>query len=235
MANPSLPVLHRPEPPEEFADILAELRHLSRSRTLGYYIEVGDRLLLRFFGGQATAYLDHNPHKDTSFARFLTTCQEELAVFKLGPQRLRDCIKARIVFDTLPVQAREEMDVGHVLELTRVKDPTLRTRLAKAAVEERWTVLALREAVRVAKLGAWYDTDAEQEGVQPPPAPPPRQLSPARLVTRAERLVPELGELVEAWQGADLRRLSGERKARMVVALDELEARVARLRARLAE
>ena len=71
MANHPLATLQRSEPPEEFADILAELRQLSRSRALGYYIEVGDRLLRRFFGGQATVYLDKDPHKPASFERFL--------------------------------------------------------------------------------------------------------------------------------------------------------------------
>ena len=232
MANHPITTPHRPETPQEFCGILADLRQLSRSRALGYYIEVGDLLLQHFYGGQATAYLDKDPTKAASFGNFATSCRDELAVFGLSADRLRECIRARIVFDTLSVEARERMDLSHVLELTRVKDPTLRSRLAKAAVDERWTVLALREAVRAAKLGAWYDTDAEVEGVQPPP-PAKRGLSPARLVTRAERLVPELEGLVEAWQGADLARLSKARKVRMGVALDELEARVALLRARL--
>ena len=188
MKNPLLPTLHRPEPPGEFAEILADLRQLSRSRALAFYIEVGDRLLQHFYDGETTAYLDRDPHKAASFEGFLTACHDELAMFGLGAQRLRGCIRARIVFDTPPVQAREQMDVSHVLELTRAKDPTLRVQLAKAAVEERWTVRALREAVRATMLGAWYDTDPVQDGVQPPPAPPPRSLSPARLVTRVARL-----------------------------------------------
>ena len=212
----------------EFADVLADLRQLARNHLLVYRVEVGRVLLERFFAGSAAAYTDMDPGKELAFTRFVETCAEELSAFRLGERTLRDCIRTHLVFLTLPPAAREALQFSHVVELTRVADPTLRGQLAVASVAGDWSVVQLKGAIGEAKAGNWYDTDADTPGSQPPP---PRELPPpvpqaGRLVTRAEKWAEEVEIWSSQWSAVDASRLSKAQRQRVIAAVTALRAKL---------
>jgi hypothetical protein len=213
---------------ETFSEILDELRRLSRDHMLFYRLEVGRLLLDRFFDGSAAEYRDHSPHKDSRFTTFATTCADNLRVFGLGERTLRDCILARIVFDTLPAPVRDALGFSHVVELTRVSDPTLRARLAHAIVDQGWTVQALQQAIEAAKNGDWYDTDPATPGTQPPPPPAPtvKLLPPGRLLARAQKWVAETDAWSAQWTAVAPDKLTRAQRTQAVEAVQAAKARL---------
>lgn len=225
--------LQAPADNSEFTNVLDELRSLTRDHLLVYRVEVGRVLLERFFGGNSAAYLDMDSTKEQRFSRFVGACAAELTAFSLGERTLRNCIRTSIVFHTLPPAAREQLAYSQIVELTRIGDPTLRSRLAVASLAGEWTVLELKEAIGEAKAGIWYDNDDATPGTQPPPLPPPAAKAaqqPGRLVTRAEKWLDEIDTWSGLWASVDPAKLSRSQHMRVqatVLALrrrlDELE------------
>lgn len=216
---------------ESYADVLDQLRLLSRDMLLAFRLQVGQLMLERFYGGSAHAYRDKSAHKHVSFAAFLRSCPDELADFGLGGRVIRDCIHARITFDTLPPQVRDQLQFSHVVELARLDDPTARARLAMDTTLKSWSVDQLKEAIGQVKLGNYYDTDASAPGTQPPEPKGEleRKPQPGRLVTQLVKAVQELEIWRAEWAAAEKGHLRGEQRERYREAVAELKAKVAEL------
>lgn len=230
--------LQRPLPPDPaFASVLEELERLGRGHLLAYTLACGQLLLERFWGNDPVAFHSKDPGKALSFQRFVTECGDLLAELGQSAEQLRRSVHAHLVWRGLPAVSRDRLRLTHLLELGRCPEPTQRARLALAATEEGWSRLQLRDAVSAALAGRYYDTDPNTPGIQPPAPlqPAGRRPSAARLVTRSERLLPE----VQAWQAAlaqsNIRRLSGDQRARLAQTLQGLEAQIAAARALLAK
>jgi len=208
--------------------VLAALHHLGRAHLVVHDLAVGHLLLREFFGGDALAYQNQSSTKAGSFRRFAVECQNELQALGYSEDRLQKCIRAHIVFETLPPSVKERLQLSHLLELARCRDATTRARLALAATEADWSVQQLRTAVSQAKEGQW---DASQV---PVPAgshgnvdrPP---LAPGRVVSRGHKLL----AAVEEWKMlvADLEptRLSDKQRQQLRKTLRELQDRLALL------
>lgn len=201
----------------EFAGVLETLRGLTRNHLLFYRLEVGRVLLLSFFGGSASAYLDRNPKKTHRFSAFYAAFEDELSSLGLKEQVLRQCILTYIVVQTLPAEVVEQLEFSKLLALTKVKDPTQRSRLAKAAVDERWPVSKLREAIDLAADGSFYDVDPAQPGVQfPVPAPAqPKKRRVGVVINRAERWAEETSVWAQALVEASPSRLTQTQRQRL--------------------
>ncbi|MFZ4578170.1 MAG: hypothetical protein ACOYOB_07185 [Myxococcota bacterium] len=221
--------LAAPATTESFLEILDDLRRLSRDHLLFYRLEVGRLLLDRFFKGSAANYRDFSNAKAHAFVTFATTCADELQVFGLGERTLRHCILARVVFDTLPPPVRDSLGFSHVVELTRVSDPTMRARLALAIVDQNWTVQALQQAIEAAKSGDWYDTDPATPGTQPPPAPAPtgKLPQPGRMVAQAEKWLTQTDQWSAQWARMDASKLRPLQRKRAVQAVEALQQKLA--------
>ncbi|MBI5610260.1 MAG: hypothetical protein HY902_15390 [Deltaproteobacteria bacterium] len=222
---------------DEFSDLLADLRQLSKGMLLAFRLAVGQRLLDRFFAGQISAYRDRNPEKDAAFARFTQTCRQELADLGLSPSVARQCIVAHVTWQLLPPSVRDQLLLSHVVELGRVGDPTARARLAMDTTLNRWNVEQLKDAIDRDAAGQYYDTDPTTPGTQPPPAKPEaaRLPQPGRLVTQLHKAAADLGEWQTAWRSVDASKLRGGQKVKLAGALQALKAKVAELEAELAE
>ena len=228
--------LAQPSPtPDDYADLLAELRQLSKTMLLAFRLAVGQRLLERFYGGDMAAYRDHSPDKDASFVRFAQSCRQELADLGLSPSVARQCIVAHITWQLLPPGVREQLQLSHVVELGRVGDPTARARLAMDAGLQRWSVSQLKDAIDRTHAGRYWDTDPSAPGTQPPPSPAEAEAGyqPGRLVTRLEKASLELGDWQAAWRTVEGRKLRGAQRARLAAALQALKAKVAEVEAEL--
>ncbi len=222
---------------EAFTDILDTLRHLARDHLLFWRLEVGRLLLDRFYGGDALAYRDRSGRKDASFARFAREHADDLAEFGLSERVVRDCILVHIVAGTLPSATRDSLGYRQLLELTRVPDPTSRVRLAVAAVDQHWTVTQVQDAVGQAKLGNFYDTDAEQPGTQPAPPEPiaRKRLPPGRLAVRAERMVADIDELAVGWRDLAGTKIRGAHQARLRHAVEVAIGKLLKMQGQLAK
>ena len=216
---------------DTFEDILDALEQLSREHLLVYRIGVGRVLLQSIFAGDAGAYASHDPRKEQRFTDFVTKCGAQLRRYGLGVKTARESIVCYIVYETLPAAVRASLFYSQVRELARLRDPTARARLAAAAVQGDWSVIELQDAVSCVKAGLPYDADPETPGIQPPDAPPPRELSAGRLVTRAERWTAELDEWSELWSQADASRLRKPQRERMAATVARAQERLAALAA----
>lgn len=164
------------EIPSKYADTLNKLDKLSRNHLLYFRLQVGELLLSEFFGGDAAAYLSHDPKKPQSFAEFVVTCAEHLADIGLSDSVARQCIVAHLVVKALPPLTVEKLTFTQVIELTKVEDSDTRELLAHAVVKNHWATKELRGAVQAVRAGKWIDGDAKTPGLQPPlpkPSTPP--------------------------------------------------------------
>jgi hypothetical protein len=223
------------DPKAEYADVLQELTLLSRDMLLAFRLQVGKLMLDRFYDGDVHAYRTHWASKESSFAAFLRACPSELADLGLGGQVIRQCVNARITYDTLPPAVRDGLLFSHVVELARLGDPTARARLAMDTTLQKWSVDQLKDAIAQLMLGNYYDTDATQAGTQPPPAKPEEQKAaqPGRLVSRLEKAVEDLDTWAAEWTGADTSKLRGPQRERAKKAMADLKAKVAAVEALL--
>lgn len=219
----------------EYADLLADLQRLSRNLLLAFRLEVGQLLLDRFFAGDGRAYASRNPLKEQSFRAFTQACHDDLALLGLGDQTLANCIRARLTWNTLPPGVREQLRFSHVVELTRVGDPTARARLAQYSLQRGWSVDALKGAIEQHKAGNFYDTDPAPPGTQPPRPKelPHKGVAAGRLITRLEKASAGLQAWHADWQGVDAQKLRGAERKRCAAALAALKAQVATLEAQL--
>ena len=224
--------------PVSFEDILDQLERLAREHLLVYRVRVGGLLLQHFWGGDAAAFSSRAPNKEARFELFFSKYQTDLARYGLSKRQARRSIRASIVVRTLPPAVAERLFLTQVLELSRLADPTQRTRVAIAAIERDWSVQDLRDAVSATQAGlpiAEIGAEIGAETSTTPPDPPQRQIAPGRLVTQAEKLAGEVDQWATRWQGADTSRLRRPQRLRLAAAVTELEAQVARLRGMLAD
>ena len=212
--------------------VLDDLERLAREHLLFFRVQAGRVLLADFFGGDPHAYLDRSPTKAHRFTAFLERHADRLRRCTLSQYTAREAIRCCIVFDTLPVGLRQSLMYSHVLALTRLADPTLRVRLAIAALEGDWNVGQLENAVAAAKAGLPYDVDGTTPGVQPPLALPAPK--PGIVVNRLERWSGGLDELAGQWATVDASRLSRLQRERTLAALQSAQGRIAALVAELA-
>ena len=223
------------DPKVVYAEILQQLTLLSRDMLLAFRLQVGKLMLDRFYDGDVHAYRTHWAAKESSFAAFIRACPSELVDLGLGGQVVRQCINARITYDTLPPQVRDGLLFSHVVELARLDDPTARARLAMDTTLQHWSVDQLKDAIGQLMLGNYYDTDGSQAGTQQPPPRPEEQRTtqPGRLVSRLEKAVEDLDTWAAEWTGADTSRLRGVQRERAKKAMADLKAKVAAVEALL--
>jgi hypothetical protein len=216
------------DPKAAYADLLEQLRLLSRDMLLAFRLQVGKILLDRFFDGNVHDYRNHSGSKDTSFAAFVRTCPTDLTDLGLGGQVARQCINARVTYDMLPASVRDGLLFSHVVELARLGDPTTRARLAMDTTLQKWSVDQLKDAIGQVHQGNYYDTDSATPGTQPPEPKdePEKKAQPGRLVARLERAVEDLDVWQAEWQAADTERLRGPQRERFKKALTALKAKV---------
>ncbi len=217
------------DPKAAYADLLDQLRLLSRDMLLAFRLQVGKILLDRFYDGDIREYRNTFASKDTSFAAFVRTCPSELTDLGLGGQVARQCINARVTYDMLPASVRDGLLFSHVVELARLEDPTTRARLAMDTTQQKWSVEQLKDAIGQLTIGNYYDTDSAAPGTQPPEpkAEPEKKAQPGRLVARLERAVEDLDVWQAEWQAADTGKLRGPQRERFKKALADLKAKVA--------
>ena len=216
-----------------FEDILDALERLAREHLLVYRVEAGRVLLDTLYGGDAQAYANKDPRKELRFTQFVTERAEALRRYGLGERTAREAIACFLTFGALPAPVRESMFYSQVRELARLHDATARAHLAVAAVNGDWTVVQLRDAVSAVKAGLPCDADPLTPGIQPQPALPPPQLSPGRLVTRAERWTADLDRWTEQWSMADGEKLRPPQRRRLLATVAAAQARLAELAAGL--
>ncbi len=221
---------------DDYADILAELGNLSRDLLLTFRLQVGKLMLDRFFAGSAHAYHDKNPGKDSSFVEFARVCQAELNDMGVSAPVARQCILARIAWDGLPPQIREQLRFSHVVALAGVGEPNMRARLAFDAAAQQWKVGELKDAITRAGDGTYYDTDPTTPGTQPPPAKPApdKGFQPGRLVNQLVKAGDDLLTWRQAWATVDASKLRGPQRQRCVQAVAALKAHIELLEAELA-
>lgn len=222
--------------PLAYDDILTQLGQLSRDLLLAFRLEVGRLMLDRFFGGKIAEYENTANNKDSRFAEFARTCHNELVGFGLGPQTLRQCIKARAVYDLLPPSTRDDLKFMHVVELGRVAEPTARARLAMDVKLGQWSVDQLKEAIGQYRNGRYYDTEPLHPGTQPPaPAPEAEHQLPAgRLVNQLAKTAAELDVWHETMRATDASKLRKDQRLRYAMAVAAIKARIAEIEADLA-
>lgn len=82
-----------------------------------------------------------------------------------------------------------------------MSDPTTRAKLALTAIEQNWSVSALKQTVDAANAGLWYDTDPATAGVQDKPlaAPAAKPPAPGRLVVQAEKWSAQFADFGAGW------------------------------------
>ena len=216
-----------------FEDVLDALERLSREHLLAYRLGVGRVLLQSIYGGDARAYASRDPRKEQRFSLFVSECGEQLRRYGLGKQSAREAIVSYLTFQTLPDAVRDGLFYSQVRELARLHDPTARARLAVAAIQGDWSVRELQGAVSAVKAGLPYDADPDTPGIQPQQAPPPRQLSAGRLVTRAERWTSDLDAWAGMWSQADPGQLRARQRRRLAATVARAQARLAQLAAAL--
>lgn len=218
-----------------FEDVLDEIEALARDHDLAWRLQLGHTFLRHFWRGDARAYQHGAPGKDLRFAAFFEKHGDALARYDIGPRKARDCIRASIVFDSLPPALAGRLFWTQVIELARLRDPTARAQVAVAALQSDWTVAQLRDAVDYAKqvgvpepvalAQAVAAADAASAVVPEGSAAP----APGRMVARAEKLVEAVETWSATWRKVDGAALRPAQRARLVAARDALRARVAEL------
>jgi hypothetical protein len=221
--------------PGEFVDILVTLRTLTRNHLVFYRMEVGRVLLDRFFAGAAAAYLDKNPNKAAKFSAFYVQHEQDLAELGLKEQVLRQCIQTYIVAQTLPDELVERLEFSKLVALTKVKDPTQRARLARAAVDEGWPVSKLRETIALAADGLFYDVNPDQPGVQTPTLGAAEVGKPkvGVVINRVERWAEQAVSWVDSLAQVEPSRLTSAQNKRLRQVLAEVRERLDGVEARV--
>ena len=216
-----------------FEDVLDALEHLARTHALAWRLEVGRVLLDAFFAGDTAAYHSRDPRKETRFTHFFATCRDDLDKLGIGETTARNCIKARLVYDTLPVELQSALFFSQVVELTRVADPSLRVQLAVAAVQGNWTVRQLRDSVGVVLAGG----EVESLGIAPPTVEVEAARAPhaGRMVTAAEKWTAQFDTWADRWAKIDDTKIRSPQRKRLREALAQARKRLAALEATLAE
>ena len=228
--------LQLPPAKDEYSDILGDLARLSRTLLLTFRLEVGELMLQRFFGGSGHAYRDKNPSKEAKYAEFARTCESELSDFGLSIHVLRQCILARIAWDGLPSEVREQLRFNHVVALASVGEPNDRARLAMDTTLQGWSVAQLKDAITRVNEHTYYDSDPGTPGTQPPPAmpTPDKGFQPGRLVSQLVKAGQDLQTWRQAWGTVDASKLRGPQRTRVLEAVAALKAEVAQLEVELA-
>ena len=223
--------------PTEFSAVLANLKSLVRDHLLYFRLEVGRVVLDEFFGGDAFAYADRSNAKQAKLAEFMDTHAEDLESYGLKPWLLRECVQVQIVHRTLPPTVREQLGYSHILALIGIGDPTVRAKLANAAITQEMSVAQFKDTVGAAKANIWYDTDAQTPGVQPktPPVPPVYVPQPGRLVTQVQKWVGDAHILSAGWAALDPTKVRPAQRAGLKQAIAELRAELAALEAKIGE
>ena len=229
--------LQAPTSTTEFQTILANLKLLVRDHLLYFRLEVGRVVLDEFFGGDAFAYADRSNTKQAKLAEFMDTHAEDLESYGLKPWLLRECVQVQIVHRTLPPTVREQLGYSHILALIGIGDPTVRAKLANAAITQEMSVAQFKDTVGAAKANIWYDTDAQTPGVQPktPPVPPVYVPQPGRLVTQVQKWVGDAHILSAGWAALDPTKVRPAQRAGLKQAIAELRAELAALEAKIGE
>lgn len=212
-------------------DILDALESVARRLGLQHRIESGKILLDAFYAGDARAYESRDNTKDTRFRDFVARHADALERFGWSETTARDAIRCWIVFQTLPDQVRQSLFYSQVVELTRIRDATLRTKVAIGCIQHDASVRQLRAAVRRALAGA----DADAIWVEPDPG---ADVDAPAVVTQSGRLPSKVGGWIAeverwtaAWHERPARSLTRQQRSELAATLAALEAKVAALRA----
>ena len=211
--------------PADFADVFAQLDALTRTHLVRYRVEIGRLLVASFFGGDVANYRDTDRTKETSLTRFAEAWREPLADLGLSETVLRQSILAYDVVQHLPAEDVERLLLSHYVALARLGDVETRRAVATLAADSGWTVAQTRDAVARVLAGQWVDADLDTPGLQP--APPDAEARPpqvGRVIRSVERVVDDLGEVVERWERAPRDRMSPLQRDRLRAAIDRLRA-----------
>jgi hypothetical protein len=210
----------------EFQDAVLKLRELMQTHARTYRLEVGRYLLQRFYGGRSDAYFSRDPGKENAFTAFVQQHSEDLAGLALSENDLRRSIRVHVCFESLPAGVREQLSWSALLEVSKIGEANLRARVAKAAVDQQWTVAHTRAVVDQALANRVWDADPEQDGLQLPEPDAETPPQPGRLVRRSEKWCDE----IDAWQAQFARIDAGKLDKRHV---ERLRAALARVRGQI--
>jgi hypothetical protein len=167
-------------------------------------VEIGDYILLHFFGGSVEEARSHNPHKRRSFRKLCA--HPELAV---SATTLKNCVGLAVQRRQLDPQLFERLGYSHHIALLPVSDGAVKQELARQAAEERLSVRALRARIRArirprrgrraspaldafSRLRRTFDAPTVKQWLAPPQL---AQLSDAEA-ERAEATLTELRETI---------------------------------------
>jgi hypothetical protein len=212
----------------EHQPVLTALYQLGRAHLLVHDLAVGKLLLQEFFSGDALAYQNHSATKVASFRRFAVDCRDELQLLGHSEDRLQKCVRAHIVFESLPPPVKERLQISHLLELGRCRDSTTRARLAIAATQSAWSVQQLRSAVSQAKDGQWDPTESPAAEADKVAAKRPA-LAPGRVVSRGHKLLVAVGEWKALVDDLEPAQLSDKQRQQLHKTLKDLQDKLAQL------
>ena len=233
-----------PAPPDPaHVALLERLEALVHKHLLIFRLEVGRAVIDELFDGDLDAWRDRSGHKAASLKRFAAENAERLETLGLDEVAVRRSVQAWSVVFRLGAIA-EQLEFSHAAELARVEDAQTREHLARATVDNGWSVRDLIAAVKAVKQGRWIDGDPGTHGLQPPaPVPPPEPVPPStparplpgRVLSRVERSAADFAAQIDVWDAVPVERLTPVQRARVSEALDLIEERARRLRARLGD
>lgn len=191
---------------------VAHLRTLSRSALLQYALEVGRYLIDEYFGGDTSAYFDPSRSKASSFGDLLRARETELKELQLSARTLRNYICAWDVWQHLPVNVQQGLDLTDLYKLALVKDTGVRARLAVEAVENAWDLQEVGAAVEL-----WQEGKREGKSKRGPKVQPGYILNLRAMDRQAEHALAALRTAAPAGIGRE----------QALAAVVRLEARVA--------
>lgn len=125
-------------------EALRFIERLERRARLELVIEIGDFLVDKFFSGQLDLARSFSPTK----ARALNRLIKLAATRDIGETQLRSAVGLSVQYRTLPVSVRDRLTVRQHQALLPVKDPQSKSKLARRALSEKLTGLALARLVR---------------------------------------------------------------------------------------
>ena len=199
--------------------VLTALLALPRGDERAFRLAAGRLVLEGFFLGRFSEYTDADPRKAAPFLRFVE--RHRLALDKAGltSAALRAAVRTFQGWRTLPEVLREGLQADHLLELSRVRDPSQRTQLAEAALRQTWPLARLRDAVDAvaAQSAGATSSDGMQTriGMEGSDA--------GRVIARLEHAIHELQTTLAVAKELDPRALSAGQRQRLMAALAMLK------------
>ena len=132
----------------QIEDAVTWINNKIRSNVHGTYLDIGNYILDRFFGGDLEQVKSFNPHKASSFRKL--TERDDLMISKTNLYNsVHVTVQEKLLLPT--VQLTEQLSFTHKVALLPLKSVEKKAELANKAIDEHLTVEELKEQVKEAK------------------------------------------------------------------------------------